>query len=94
MQNLKKNDLGFGKWHEKFGKISPEHTKVSRLGLLLGHVIQSRKCMSLKFAGELYFMTMINDAKLEKELTSQSKNGMSNLMNFDPTTRKSQKFAP
>ena len=50
--------------------------------------------MSLKFAGELYFMTMINDAKLEKELTSQSKNGMSNLMNFDLTTRKSQKFAP
>ena len=94
MQNFKKNEWWFGKWHEKFGKILPEHTKVSRLGLLLGHFIQSRKCMSLKFAGELYFMTMTNDAKFEKKLTSHFKNDMSNLMNFDPTTRKSQKFSP
>ena len=50
--------------------------------------------MSLKFAGELYFMTMMNDAKFEKGLTSHFKNDMSNLMNFDPTPRKSQKFSP
>ena len=78
----------------EIGKILPEHTKVSRLGLLLGHFIQSRKCMSLKFAGELYFMTMTNDAKFEKGLTSHFKNDMSNLMNFDPNPRKSQKFSP
>ena len=38
-------------------------------------------------------MTMENDAKSKKELTSQFKTDMRNLMNFDPSTRKSQKFA-
>ena len=47
----RKSDLWFGKWHEEFGKLSPEHTKVSKLGLLLGPFIQSRKCMSLNLQG-------------------------------------------
>ena len=38
-------------------------------------------------------MTMKNDAKFEEELTCQFKIDMRNLMNFDPSTRKSQKFA-
>ena len=38
-------------------------------------------------------MTMKNDAKLEEELTCQFKIYMRNLINFDPSTRKSQKFA-
>ena len=34
MQNLKRNWLvAFGKWHEKFCKFSPEHSKVSKLEL-------------------------------------------------------------
>ena len=49
--------------------------------------------MSLKFTGELRVMTMKNDAKLEEELTCQFKIYMKNLINFDPSTRKSQKFA-
>ena len=49
--------------------------------------------MSLKFTGELCVMTMKNDAKIEKELTCQFKIGMRNLRNFDPSSRKSQKFA-
>ena len=69
----RKSDLWFGKWHEEFGKFSPEHTKVSKLGLLLGPFIQSRKCMSLKFTGELCVMTMRNDAKFEEDLTCQFK---------------------
>ena len=32
----RKTDLWFGKWQEEFGKFSPEQTKVSKLGLLLG----------------------------------------------------------
>ena len=48
----RKTDLWFRKWHEKFGKILPEQTKVSKLGLLLGYFIQSRKCTSLKCTGE------------------------------------------
>ena len=66
----RKTDLWFEKWHEEFGKISPEHRKVSKLGLLFGPFIQSRKCMSLKFTGKFCVVIMKNDAKLEKELAS------------------------
>ena len=30
----RKTDLWFGKWHEEFGKFSPEHTKLSKSGLI------------------------------------------------------------
>ena len=29
----RKTDLSFGKWHEEFGRFSPEHSKVSKLEL-------------------------------------------------------------
>ena len=45
----RKTDLWFGKWHEEYGKYSPERLKVSKLGLWLYPLIQSRKNMSLKF---------------------------------------------
>ena len=64
-----------------------------KIGTLMGSFIQSRKCMSLKFTGEFCVMTMKNDTKYEEELTCQFKIDMRNLMNFDPSTRKSQKFA-
>ena len=38
-------------------------------------------------------MTMKNDAKFEEELTFNFKIDMRNLMNFDPSTWKSQKFS-
>ena len=46
---LGKADLWFEKWHEKFGKFSPEQLKVSKLGLWYDSFVQSRKCMSLNF---------------------------------------------
>ena len=49
--------------------------------------------MSLKLKGELCVMTMKNDAKFETELTCHLKIDMRNLINFDPSTQKSQKFA-
>ena len=49
--------------------------------------------MSLKFTGELYVMTMKNDAKFEKKLACQLKTDIRNLTQFDPSTGKSQKFA-
>ena len=72
MQNLKKTDLWFEKWHEKFGKFSPEHLKVSKLGLWLDAFVQSRECMSLKFTEELCVMKMKNNTKFEEELTCLS----------------------
>ena len=49
--------------------------------------------MSLKFTEELCVMTTKNDAKFEEELTCHFKIDMRNLMNFDPSTQKSKKFA-
>ena len=48
--------------------------------------------MSLKFTEELCVKTMKNDAKFEEELTCHFKVDMSNLTNFDLSTRKSQKL--
>ena len=49
--------------------------------------------MSLKLTGEFCVMAMKNEAKFEEELTCQFKIDMRNLTNFDPSIRKSQKFA-
>ena len=38
-------------------------------------------------------MTMMNEAKLEKELTCRFKIDIRSLTNFDPSTQKPQKFA-
>ena len=70
----KKTDLCFQKWHEEFGKFSPEHVSKSKnwdfYWILLS---KSRKCMSLKFTEELCVMTMKNDVKFEEDLTYQFK---------------------
>ena len=42
----RKTDLWFGKWHEEYGKFSPEQFKVSKLGYWCDSLIQSRKSMS------------------------------------------------
>ena len=49
--------------------------------------------MSLKLTEELCVMIMKNDKKIEVELTCGFKIDMSNLTNFDPSKRKSPKFA-
>ena len=84
----RKTELWFGKWHEEFGKFSPEHSKFSELGLWWDPFIQIKKCMSLTFTGELCVMTMKIDAKFEEELTCQFKIDMRNLTNFDQSTQK------
>ena len=89
----RKTDQWFEKRHEKFGKFSPEHLKVSKLGLWWDPFVQSRKGVILKFAEELCVMTMKNNAKFEEELTFHFKTDMRNLTNFDPTSQKSKKNA-
>ena len=96
----RKTELWFETLHEEIGRFL-EHTKFSKLGLLLSFFKQSRnfqstrksrnwdfhwfffkqsrKCMSLKLAGELCVMTIKNDAKFENELTCQCKIDMKNL---------------
>ena len=46
-----------------------------------------------KSNGELYIMTMKNDAKFEQELTSQFKVEIKNLTNVNPSNQNFQKFA-
>ena len=72
-EKLKKTDFRFWKWHEEFGKISPEHLKVSKLGIWWHHFVRSWKFMSLKLTGQLCVMLMKNNAKIEEELTFQFK---------------------
>ena len=81
--------------NEEFGNFSPEHLKVWKLELSWGSFIQSKKCTSLKFTGELCVMAVKNDVfeEFEKELTCQFKINRRNLTKFNPSTQKSQKFA-
>ena len=46
--------------------------------------------MGLKFTAEFYVMTIKNNSKFEEKSTCQFKIDMRNLMNFDPSTQKSQ----
>ena len=48
--------------------------------------------MSLEFTGEVCIMRMKNDVKSEEGPTCQFTTDMTNLTNFDRSTRKSQKF--
>ena len=73
-------------------KIDAKFEEKLTCGLENDLFIQSRKCMSLKFTEELCVMRMKNGAKFEEDLTCQFKIDMRNLMNFDPSTQKSQKF--
>ena len=57
----------------KNDKFWPEYSKVSKFGLWWDPYAQSRKCINLKFTGELCVMTIKKDAKFEEELTCQFK---------------------
>ena len=92
MQNFKKTDLWFGKWHEEFGKFSSEHLKVSKLVFSWDPFVQSRKCMSYKLTEELQVMTLKNDEKFEIEMTCHFEIYMRNLTNFDPKHPKISKI--
>ena len=77
-------DLWFGKWHEEYEKFSPEHLKVSKVGLLWDSLFQSIKIMSLKFTEELSIMIMKNDAKFKRNWLVILKLAR-HFMNFDPS---------
>ena len=88
----RKTDLWFEKWHEKFGKFSPDHLKVSKLGHWWDPFVQSRKGMTLKIKEELCVMAMKNKAKFKEEFTCNFKTAMRNLTNFHSSTQKSKKL--
>ena len=89
----RKANLRFGKWHEEHSKFSPEHLKVSQLGLWWDPLSRGRKFMSAKFTEELYDIIIIKDEKFEEELTCRFKIDMKNLTNIDPSTLKYQELS-
>ena len=64
-----------------------------KIGTLMGSFYPKQEMYGLIIYIGVFVMTMTNDAKIEEELTCQFKIDMRNLTNFDPSTRKSQKFA-
>ena len=87
----RKTDLWFEKWHEKFGKFSPEHLKVSKLGFWWDCFVQSRKVMTLNLQRSYVLWQWRYDTKFEEELICHFKTDMRNLVNFDSSTPKSKK---
>ena len=86
----RKTDLSFLKWREEFVKFLQKSRNWDFHGIVLSKI---RKCISLKFTGELFVMTMKKDAKLEEELTCPFKIDMRTLLSFDPSTQNSPNFA-
>ena len=78
----RKTGWWFEKLHEKFGKFSPEHLGVSKLGLCWDHFVQSRKGMTVLFIEELCVMEIKNNSKFKEELTCAFKNDTRNLANL------------
>ena len=91
MQNSKENWVVLPKMTWEISQIFTTALKSLKMGLLWDLFIQSRRCMSIKFTGELCVTTMKNDAKFEEELTCRFKIATRKLMNFDLSTQKSQK---
>ena len=81
------------KWHEEFGKFSPERLKVLKLELWWDPFVQSRKYVTLKSTEELSFMKMKRDIKFGEESTWHFKLDRRNLTNLDLSTQTSQRFS-
>ena len=67
--------------------------EVSKLGLLLGPFIQSIKCMSFKFTGELCVKAMKINAKFEAEIDLSVQNWHEEFNKFWHEHLKISKFA-
>ena len=78
--------MSHAKYVEKLRKLTQEIWQMltrALESLKIGTFIQSRKCMSLKFTGELCVMKLKSDAKFEEEPTCHFKFDKNNLTNVD-----------
>ena len=80
-------------WHQEFNKFWPKHSEVSKICTLMGCfwpkyiMLQLRKHREVMFDGTQDWLK-----KIEGKLICCFKNDK-NLVNFDPSTQKSPKFA-
>ena len=86
---IQKMDSRFEKWHEKYGKFSPEHFKSVETRTLKGSFCPEWKMYGLKITEESCMMALKNDERFERELTGEVKSNMRSLTNFGHSTWKS-----
>ena len=84
--------MSFQSWDKEFDKFWPEHSKVSKIFTLMGSFWAKYVLFELKSTEELCFMKLKRDTKFGEESTCRFKIGISNLIDFDLDTQKSQRF--
>ena len=88
----RKTDLWFGKWHEEFGKFSPEHSKISKICTLMSCFWPKYKMFELKKYRGVIFQDTREWCKFEEKVTCGLENDMRNLANFHQSTWKCQNW--
>ena len=76
-------DLSFQNWHKEFDKIWPEHSKISKIFILMGSF----------WAKYIFFELTKYRGIIFHETEERYKIGIRNSTKFDPNTPKSQKFS-
>ena len=86
-------DSSFQNWHKKFDKIWPEHSKVSKIFILMGSFLAKYKLFDLKMNRGVICHENEEDTTFVEESTRRFKIGIRNLTKFDLSTQKFQKFS-
>ena len=86
----RQTDLYFLKWHEEFGKFSPEHVRKSKNWVFSWVHLSKVENSEL----EIYRGVMCHEneewCKIWRAITCQFEIDLSNLMDFESSTQKSQ----
>ena len=87
-------DWSFQNWNKEFSKISPEHSKVSKIFILMGSFWAKYILFELKRSvEEVSFLKMKTDRKFGEESTCYLKIGVRNLTSFNLSAQKSRSFS-
>ena len=88
---MKKNWL-FKKWHEDFGKFSPEHSKISKISTLMSYFWPKYKMFELIKYRRVMFDGTKYWCKIWKKTDLCFQNGTGNLANFHQSMFESLKI--
>ena len=86
-------DSSFQIWHKEFDKFWPEHSKVSKIFILMGFFSGKYILFELKKYRGVVFHETEEGYKICKGIDSSFQNWHKDLTKFDPSARKSQKFS-
>ena len=88
----RKSGLWFGKWHEEFGRFSPEHSKISKICFLMSCFWPKYKLFQLKRYRGVIFDGTKYWCKIWRKTDFAFKNNIKNLPNFHQNTFESLKI--